>query len=111
MVCDHVVILANGRMTLCQPLDELQKSSDPSVTVNLLGSTERFLKHLRRSQVRAERLSDQSVRAWGSEQSVAPVLWQAAVEADVAIRSVSPSRTSLEEVFLTAVRKVDDADS
>ena len=110
IVCDDVVILAGGRVTLCHRLDELRRSLDPSLTVKILGSTDRFLKHLRQKQIRAEKLSDQIVRAWGSEEAVAPVLWSAAVKSDVAIRSVLPSRTSLEKIFLKAVRKADDAD-
>jgi len=111
VVCDDVVILAGGQVTVCQELDELQKSPDPSLTVRIHGSIDRFLECLRRSQVRAEPLSDQSVCAWGTEESVSPLLWQAAVQSDVAIRSVSPSRTSLEDVFLKAVRKPPHADS
>jgi len=111
VVCDHVVILSGGRVTLDQKLDDVHRSPDPSLTVRVHGSVDMFLECLEGRQVRAEAVSEHTIRAFGPEDSVSPVLWQTAEQTGIPIRSMSPSRTSLEEVFVNAVRKSNHADS
>jgi ABC-2 type transport system ATP-binding protein len=111
VVCDRVVIIAAGRVTLCEELEVLQQSPDPSLTVTTRGSAESMLKSLDGQGVRTERVDEQSFRVFGMEAETSSQVWRAASESDVSIRSIIPSRTSLEEVFLKAVQETSHANS
>lgn len=111
VVCDKVVILAAGRVSLNEDLDVLRRSPDPSVTVQVHGAADRFAASLQERQLRVEQQSDSSVRVFGSEEDVSSAVWATAAQTGIAVRSFSPSRTSLEEVFLNAVRETSHAHS
>lgn len=111
VVCDRVVILAAGRVTLCENLEVLRRSPDPSLTVTVLGDAQSFAAGLQKRGARTELISDYSVRVFGPEEEISPAVWKAAADAGIAVRSIVPSRTSLEEVFLKAVRETSHADS
>ena len=111
VVCDRVVIIAGGRMTLCEDLAVLQKSPDPSLTVYLQGTAEAFAKSLRDQGMRIEAESERSLRVFGPEEQTSPAVWKTARETGITVRSIVPSRTSLDEVFLKAVQETSHADS
>lgn len=111
VVCDRVVILAGGRVKLNETLDVLRRSPDPSVTVRVHGTADQFTACLRHQRLRTEQESDSSIRVYGPESEISAAVWAAAAETGIAVRSVSPSRTSLEEVFLNAVRETSHANS
>ena len=111
VVCDRVVILTAGRVTLCEDLEVLRRSPDPSVTVTVHGNVRSLTECLRKRGVKIEYVSDYSVRVYGSERDVSPLVWNAAADTGTAVRTMMPSRNSLEEVFLKAVREPGHADS
>jgi hypothetical protein len=47
----------------------------------------------------------------GQHAELAAKIWQVANQASIGIRSLEPSRNSLEEIFLSAVREQPDANS
>jgi len=103
-ISNAVVILARGRVQVSDSLAELSRPTTPSLEVRVLGSPERFLERLRERGIEGEpRLTGQVVLA-GAPDQLAPLVWQAATEAGVGVRSMTPSRNSLEEIFLNAVR-------
>ncbi len=111
VICDRVVILAAGRAILNEELNVLQQSPDPSMTVEVHGSAETLRKGLRQRGIRAEEVSEHTVRVFGAEHKISAAVWNVAAQAGVTIRSVVPSRTSLEEVFLKAVQETSNAHS
>jgi len=111
VVCDQVVIVAAGRVTLCEDLEVLQRSPDPSLTVTIRGPAESIIESLSGQGIRAELVSDQTVRVFGVEAETSSHVWKAAAATGVAVRSIIPSRTSLEEVFLKAVQETSHANS
>jgi len=111
VVCDRVVIIAAGRVTLSEELEVLQQSPEPSLTVSFRGSANSIRDSLANHDIRVKQVDDQTLRVFGAETETSPLVWKAASAADVAIRSIVPSKTSLEEVFLKAVQETTDANS
>jgi hypothetical protein len=56
-------------------------------------------------------MSPRNVRVFGEVGMLNPVLWQTAADCNMTIRSVAPSKNSLEQIFLEAVREVRVANS
>jgi ABC-2 type transport system ATP-binding protein len=111
VVCDDVAILSHGTVRLRGGLQELCELRDPSLTVQLSGDTDVFITALQRDGVRAESMSPRNVRVFGEVGMLNPVLWQTAADCNMTIRSVAPSKNSLEQIFLEAVREVRVANS
>ena len=104
-ISDSVVILARGRVQVAERLSELNRPSIPSLEVRLLGSPERFLEAIRGRGVSVETRSDGTFVLSGDPQELAAQTWKVAEQCGVGIRSLTPSRNSLEEIFLKAVRE------
>ncbi len=104
-ISDAVVILARGRVQVSERLTELSRPAKPSLEVRLLGSSERFVELIRARGVTIDvRLNDTLV-LHGPPDALAAQVWQSAAECGVGVRSITPSRNSLEEIFLKAVRE------
>ncbi len=111
VVCDRVVILVAGQVILCEDLEILRRSPDPSFTVTVQGNAQLLTEFLRKRGAKTESISDYSVRVYGLEEEVSPMVWQAAADTSTPVRSLVPSRTSLEEIFLKAVQETSHANS
>lgn len=111
VVCDRVVILAAGRVTLCEDLDVLQQSPDPSLTVEVHGASAPFADFLTRRGIRTALESEYTVRVFGPEAEISSAVWDCSAQTGIPVRSVTPARTSLEEVFLKAVQETSHAHS
>ena len=103
-ISDSVVILAAGRIQVASKLSELSRPIVPSLEVRLLGSTESFLDRIRQRGIEFDAVSSETVVLKGAPDDLTGVVWQAATESGVGIRSMTPSRNSLEEIFVNAVR-------
>jgi ABC-2 type transport system ATP-binding protein len=71
----------------------------------LLGSSERFIDLIRGRGVAIESRSNGTLVLRGVPEELAIQAWQAAEQCGVGVRSLTPSRNSLEEIFLKAVRE------
>lgn len=103
-ISDSVVILARGRIQVSQSLAELSRPAVPSLEVRLLGSAERFLEGMRQRGIEVASTSNGLLILQGPPDELTQTVWQTARASDVGIRSMTPSRNSLEEIFLNAVR-------
>jgi ABC-2 type transport system ATP-binding protein len=110
-VCDRVVIFARGTVKVSDSLEALCRMPDPSVTLQVTGDCQKLLARLGQQGLRAKLLLSQQIQVVGDAESLSPMLWEAAAESDCVIRSVTPSKNSLEQIFLDAVREVHRADS
>jgi hypothetical protein len=79
--------------------------------VHLQGTAETFAKSLRGQGIRIEAESERSIRVFGPEEETSSAVWNTARETGVSVRSIVPSRTSLDEVFLKAVQETSHAAS
>ena len=103
-ISDSVVILARGRIQVSQTLAELSRPAIPSLELRLLGSTDAFIDRIRQRQIEVASSSSGVVILQGQPEELVSLVWQTANECGVGIRSMTPSRNSLEEIFLNAVR-------
>jgi len=103
-ISDSVVILARGRVQVANRLSELSRPAVPALEIRLLGEPARFLEALRSRGIPCEERSKGTLLLHGDPTELAAVIWKLAAETGVGIRSLTPSRNSLEEIFLNAVR-------
>ena len=110
-VCDHVIILSRGEIKLNKSFDEINRPSEPTVTVSLLEGSASFLDGLSRANMRFEQSQTGEFTVYGANQDIAASVWNIAQESGAAIQSLRPARNSLEKVFLNAVQESTYANS
>ena len=103
-ISDSVVILAGGRVQVSEKLSELSRPVVPALEVRLLGDSTRFLETLRSRGISCEERPNGTLLLHGAPATLADEVWKLSAECGVGIRSLTPSRNSLEEIFLNAVR-------
>ena len=103
-ISDSVVILAGGRVQVSEKLIELNRPVVPSLEVRLLGEPTRFQNTLRGRGIACETQTDGTMVLHGDPIALADEVWKLAHDCGVGVRSLTPSRNSLEEIFLNAVR-------
>jgi len=103
-ISESVVILARGRVQVSEKLSVLSRPALPSIEVRLNGSAERFVGVLQGRGCDVAALPNGSIVLRGAADELTPLVWQTATECALGVRSITPSRNSLEEIFLKAVR-------
>jgi ABC-2 type transport system ATP-binding protein len=103
-ISDSVVILARGKVQVSDSLVELSRPTKPSLEVRLLGASDRFVSAIREHGIAIEARPSGGLVLQGTADQLAPRVWQAANACGIGVRSMTPSRNSLEEIFLNAVR-------
>ena len=104
-VCDRVVILANGSVRVSDTLETLCRMPNPSVTVTVTGDCNALHELLVRRNLRSEFMPPHQLRVVGEAGALNTELWSASAETNCVIRSLTPSKNSLEQIFLDAVRE------
>lgn len=114
-VSDHVVILAAGRVSVANSLAALSRPPVPALEVRVTGPSERLLAELANRGLDAQPGGNDSVIVLGDSAECVRAIWQAAATSDSLVRSLTPTRNSMETIFLDAVRSStrggSDADS
>jgi ABC-2 type transport system ATP-binding protein len=110
-ISDAVVILARGRVRVADRLEELSRPAEPSLRVRLLGSTAEFLERWRGRGLQADLQAQNVVVVRGDPLQLTGEVWATARACGVGVRSLTPSRNSLEQIFLSAVREGTDGDA
>lgn len=106
-VCDHVLVLTQGRLVTQGRIQELKNVDTRCYEVRVKSSAGDFARRLREAGCAVKNQDDclvVSLPAGQSEQ----MLWALAAEASEQIRHLRPQRSSLEEVFLKAVEQDND---
>lgn len=104
-VSDAVVILAHGQLRVADRLEVLSRPAEPAVQVRLLGPSDAFLRQLTWEGLTAETLEHGTLVVRGPERELTQMVWRIARQSGIGIRSLTPSRNSLEEIFLSAVQE------
>ena len=107
-VSDAVVILARGQVRVAERPQELSRPAEPSVRLRVIGSAENFMHQLTASGLTVEPAENGAIIVRGQEDELTNRVWSVARKNHVAIRSLAPSRNSLEEIFLSAVQEQPD---
>jgi ABC-2 type transport system ATP-binding protein len=107
-ISDAVVILARGRVQVSDQLQALNRPTSPSIQVRLLGPPDQFVQKLGEAGLSVESSGNGMLVVQGPEEQLSQRVWQTARECGVGVRSLTPSRNSLEEIFLNAVQEHPD---
>jgi len=110
-ICDTVAILAQGEVRVVDSLEKLSQPASPAVHVRTAGDPVSLVQRVIAAGGLAAANDDGSLRIIAGGADAAQDVWQWAVETGVGIRSLVPSRNSLEQIFLDAVRGDHRADS
>jgi ABC-2 type transport system ATP-binding protein len=111
-ICEHVIILARGRVVTSERLDVLSRPAAPGFTVRVWGEAERFAQRLRPQVASLVAGPDGSTLVIQDEApQLATTIWSTARELDVGIRALIPAQNSLEQIFMDAVREKRRADT
>ena len=103
-ISDSVVILARGRVQVSERLAELSRPAVAALEVRLQGDPASFLSTIRDLGIPCEERARGTLLINGDPTALSETVWKVAAEVGVVVRSLVPSRNSLEEIFLNAVR-------
>ncbi|HMP03149.1 MAG TPA: ABC transporter ATP-binding protein [Gemmatales bacterium] len=102
-VCDHVMVLGRGRLLTQGKLDDLKQGAAGRYLVRLKDDHERFSALLAQRGIAATPQGEELLVTMPETQP-ANLLWSLAHENGLQIRLLRPQRSTLEDVFLRAVR-------
>ncbi len=111
VICNSVAIMAAGQVKLSAPLENLLKSPNPEVTIEVADQGELFCEALMREGLHCEVASKNRIKVAGDSTMIAASIWKVAEQCQVAILNQIPSQSSLEEIFLQTVREKRHANS
>lgn len=103
-VCDYVVVLGSGRLLAQGEIGQLKQVHERSYDVRIKSDMNKFAERLEQHNCRAEMRGDLlrvRIPADRSQQ----LLWEVAASEQVQIRYLRPQRSTLEDVFLSAVER------
>ncbi len=126
--CDSILMLAGGKLLVYDELESLQQSVDRDLRVRYRGDASELMRGLESRGLRVEEAGREELRlirgngdagaasappnaSQESEDDLASVVFRLAHESGVVVREIAPSRTSLEDVFLEAVRPEEGSDA
>ena len=107
-VCDDVLILSRGKLRLAGSLESLTATAS-ELYLKVLGSAEELVDSLSRAGFSAA-LSDRGEILVREPGEVAKI-WSCSRETGVIIRSMTPAKNTLEEIFIDAVSEDEHAHS
>lgn len=111
-ICEHVIILARGRVVTSERLDVLSRPAAPGFTVRVWGEADRFAERLRPQVASLVAGADASILVIQDDAPNLPsTIWSTARELDIGIRALTPAQNSLEQIFMDAVREKRRADT
>lgn len=104
-VCDAVAILARGRVRVSERLDVLSRPASPSFQVRVAGQVDSLVERIRKDGVDVQVGADGTLSIAGVDGQATERIWDWAKDSGVGIRSLTPARNSLEQIFLDAVQE------
>ncbi len=110
-ICDTVAIVAQGEVRVIDSLEVLSRPSSPGIHVRTTGDVGALKQRIIAAGGIVSDDEDGQLRVTVHRPNTTELIWQWARETGVGIRSITPSRNSLEQIFLDAVRGGARADS
>ena len=108
-VCDHVVILAGGKVCLDDTMEHVNVPSNPGLFVRGLQKVDGLVSELDKT-FQIERVDEHELFVAGDLEGQSSAIWEAAKRSGCTITSMHPSQNSLEEVFMRAIEEASHAD-
>jgi ABC-2 type transport system ATP-binding protein len=109
-ICDTVAILAQGEVRVVDSLETLSRPASPAVHVRPSNDAAPLIRRVEAEGGKVVVNEDGSLQVIVGGADAAQYVWRWAAETGVGIRSLMPSRNSLEQIFLDAVRGDHHAD-
>lgn len=104
-VSDAVVILAHGKVRVADRLEKLSEPAEPAIKVSVIGKAIGFADKLSADGFDCESNTDGVLVVRGPLDEVTKRVWEVARATNTTLRSMSPSRNSLEDIFMKAVQE------
>jgi ABC-2 type transport system ATP-binding protein len=104
-VCQRVLIMGGGEVLATGDIEQLRQPHPTRYTVNYEGQGEALRRHLAQRHVAARSQTDQILDVELPTPGAQALILEAARDAGAKIRGLHPQRSSLEEAFMTAIRK------
>jgi ABC-2 type transport system ATP-binding protein len=101
-VCDHVMVMGAGRLLASGRIDDLKRHEGRQLMVRIKTGQEQFASMLKARGLPVENKDDGLLVSLPGDGGP-ELLWRLAHETGVQIRSLMPRRSTLEEVFLSAL--------
>jgi ABC-2 type transport system ATP-binding protein len=99
-ICDSAVVINAGKVIANGTVNELRRGRESAIDVRVSGNIENFTQALTAGGVRVQTLHDGRLRLEGADSMH---VFRAAAESGAAVRTLSPSIATLDEVFLKLV--------
>jgi ABC-2 type transport system ATP-binding protein len=108
-ICDRVIVLAAGRVRLEGRLDDLTKPVTPLLRLEVAGSVDACVARLAAAGIRATRIDSATLHLPAQDADGLDRVWQAARQAGVEVRALTPVQERFEDVFLQAIAQPREA--
>lgn len=108
-VCDRVIVLAAGRVRLEGRLDDLTRPVAPLLRLDVAGSVDACVARLAAAGIHATRIDSHTLHLPTQDAAGLERVWQAAREAGVVVRALTPVQERFEDVFLQAIAQPQEA--
>lgn len=103
-VCNHVIILSNGRVRVSDSLYNLNRTDSPIHLVNVVTDPGVAINVLQHARFRAEGNPDNSISIWLESMEAFSRFWEICDLNGIVVRSLTRSRNSIEQIFMDAIR-------
>jgi ABC-2 type transport system ATP-binding protein len=102
--CDHVVIMAAGRIRTFDSLENLQRPSQEGLQIQVVSGAEKLCDSLVAQGIQATCKSDSELVALGQESLIIDRIWSTSLAHQIIVLRMEQAKNSLEQAFLEAVR-------
>jgi ABC-2 type transport system ATP-binding protein len=110
-VCDHVLVLFQGRVATSGLIQELKQLAQISYEVRIKGDSDTFIEALREQGVECNPSRDSRIQVRMKEELGTEFIFQTAYETGVQIRHMAKEEMTLKEVFASAIQQTNGNES
>ncbi len=106
-VCDHVLVLFQGKVATAGRIQELKRMAQTSYEVRIKGDPDLFMEALRKEGVECNPSRDSKIRVRMKEEMGTDWLYRIARDTGSQIRHMAREEMTLKEVFASAIQKTN----
>ncbi len=110
-ISDHVVILAEGRVRVADQLWKLNTPTAPQYVATVMGDSSELVEGLKQAGIENELMHNGTVLIRADNDETFHQIWQICEQSQIVLSSLAPTRNSLEEIFMSAIRGTNNAHS
>ncbi len=94
---------------MSESMSMLNRPAAPVTELQFEGDGNALVQHLSRQGLKCEEMARNQVRLLSDREQDLQVVWQVANQLGITIQSMNPTKNSLEQIFMSAVRGESDA--